>query len=65
MHGLAIIPTLLGFECNVSGALSVRILETKKQRFIAATLMAIAVPCMVQTAMVFALLGAYGIKWSR
>ena len=62
MHGLAIIPMLLGFGCNVPGALSTRILETRKQRFIAATLMAIAVPCMAQTAMVFALLGPYGIK---
>ncbi|WP_345976330.1 ferrous iron transporter B [Sulfurimonas sp. HSL3-7] len=62
MHGLAIIPTLLGFGCNVPGALSTRILETRKQRFIAATLMAIAVPCMAQTSMVFALLGPYGIK---
>lgn len=62
MHGLAIIPMLLGLGCNVPGALSTRILETRKQRFIAATLMAIAVPCMAQTAMVFALLGTYGIK---
>lgn len=62
MHGLAIIPMLLGLGCNVPGALSTRILEGRKQRFIAATLMAIAVPCMAQTAMVFALLGPYGIK---
>jgi ferrous iron transport protein B len=62
MHGLAIIPMLLGLGCNVPGALSTRILESRKQRFIAATLMAIAVPCMAQTAMVFALLGPYGIK---
>jgi ferrous iron transport protein B len=62
MHGLAIIPMLLGLGCNVPGALSTRILETKRQRFIAATLMAIAIPCMAQIAMVFGLLGAYGIK---
>ena len=62
MHGLAIIPMLLGLGCNVPGALSTRILETRKERFIAATLMAIAVPCMAQTAMVVALLGPYGIK---
>ena len=62
MHGLAIIPMLLGLGCNVPGALSTRILETKRQRFIAATLMAIAVPCMAQLAMVFGLLGGYGIK---
>jgi ferrous iron transport protein B len=62
MHGLAIIPMLLGLGCNVPGALSTRILETRKQRFIAATLMAIAIPCMAQTSMVFALLGPYGIE---
>ena len=62
MHGLAIIPMLLGIGCNVPGALSTRILETKRQRFIAATLMAIAIPCMAQIAMVFGLLGRYGVK---
>ena len=62
MHGLAIIPTLLGFGCNVPGTLATRILESRRQRFIAATLMAVAVPCMAQTAMVFALLGPYGIS---
>jgi ferrous iron transport protein B len=62
MHGLAIIPMLLGFGCNVPGALATRILETKRQRFIAATLMAVAVPCMAQSAMVFALLAPFGPK---
>jgi len=62
MHGLAIIPMFLGLGCNVPGALSTRILETKRQRFIAATLMAIAVPCMAQIAMVFGLLGRYGVR---
>jgi len=62
LHGLAIIPMLLGLGCNVPGALATRILETKRERFIAATLMAIAVPCMAQIAMVFGLIGKYGIK---
>jgi ferrous iron transport protein B len=61
MHGLAIIPMMLGLGCNVPGALGTRILESRRQRFIAATLMAIAVPCMAQLAMVFALLGPYGV----
>ena len=61
MHGIAIVPMVLGMGCNVPGALSARILETKRQRFIASTLMAIAVPCMAQTAMIFGLLGRYGI----
>ncbi|MBL7160219.1 MAG: ferrous iron transporter B [Candidatus Aenigmarchaeota archaeon] len=62
MHGIAIIPNMLGFGCNVPGALSTRILESKRQIFIASTLIAIAIPCLAQIAMVFGLLGGYGIK---
>ncbi|MBN2817344.1 MAG: ferrous iron transporter B, partial [Bacteroidales bacterium] len=62
LHGLAIIPMLLGFGCNVPGALATRILETRKEKFIAATLMSVAVPCMALQAMLFGLLGSYGIK---
>jgi ferrous iron transport protein B len=47
----------------VPGALSTRILETRKQRFISATLLAISVPCMAQMAMVFGILGSYGMEY--
>jgi ferrous iron transport protein B len=63
LHGSAIVPTILGCGCNVPGALATRILETEKQRFIAMTLMAISVPCMAQSAMIFAILGRYGLRW--
>lgn len=63
MHGHGIIPMFLGLGCNVPGALSTRTLETKKQRFIAATLLAISVPCMAQMAMIFGLLGNYGLYY--
>jgi ferrous iron transport protein B len=63
MHGFGIIPLFLGIGCNVPGALATRTLETRKQRFIAATLLAIAVPCMAQTAMIFGILGEYGIQY--
>lgn len=62
LHGMAIIPILLGFGCNVPGTLSTRILETKRERFIAATLMAICVPCMALTAMIFGLVGKFGAR---
>lgn len=55
MHGHGIVPVFLGLGCNVPGALSTRTLETRKQRFISATLLAIAVPCMAQLSMVFAI----------
>jgi len=62
LHGLGIIPMLLGLGCNVPGSLSTRILETRRERFIAATIMAIAVPCMAQIAMIAGLVGKYGAK---
>jgi len=57
LHGLSIIPIMLAFGCNVPGALATRILETKRERFIAMTLMAIGVPCMAQLAMIIGLVG--------
>ncbi|MDY6966475.1 MAG: ferrous iron transporter B [Halobacteriota archaeon] len=61
LHGLSIVPMFLGLGCNVPGALSTRVLETKKQRFIAATLMAVAIPCIAQIAMIAGLVGEYGM----
>jgi ferrous iron transport protein B len=51
---------MLGFGCNVPGVLSTRTMETKRERFIAATLMVISVPCMAQTGMIIGLLGKHG-----
>lgn len=63
MHGHGIVPMFLGLGCNVPGALSTRMLETRKQRFISATLLAICIPCMAQLAMVFGVLGRYGVYY--
>jgi len=61
LHGYAIIPTLLGMGCNVPGILSSRILETRRQRFITATLISIAVPCAALQAMIVGLVGERGV----
>ena len=63
LHGYAIIPTLLGLGCNVPAVLATRILESKRERFIAATLISIAVPCAALQAMVFGLVGERGIQY--
>ena len=63
LHGFAIIPIILGLGCNVPGALATRILEERREKFIAATLMAIAVPCMAQIAMIIGLVGPRGGKY--
>lgn len=60
LHGMGIVPMLLGLGCNVPGALAGRIMESARERFIGVTLMAIAVPCMAQVAMIIALAGPYG-----
>jgi ferrous iron transport protein B len=58
LHGLSIVPMMLAFGCNVPGALATRILETRRERFIAMTLMAIGIPCMAQLAVIIGLVGA-------
>jgi ferrous iron transport protein B len=62
LHGYGIIPMILGLGCNVPGALSARIMETKRERFLALTVMAIAVPCMAQIAMIMGLVGKEGAR---
>ena len=63
LHGYAIIPTLLGLGCNVPAILGTRILESKRERFIAATLISIAVPCAAMQAMIIGLVGAEGWQY--
>ena len=60
LHGYAVIPILLGFGCNVPAILATRILESNRERFIAATLISIAVPCAALQAMIFGLVGERG-----
>jgi len=63
LHGYAIIPTFLGFGCNVPAIIGTRVLENHRARFIAATLIAVAVPCAGLTAMIFGLVGEYGFGY--
>ncbi len=63
LHGYAIIPMVLGFGCNVPAAMAVRNLESRRERFIASTLMAIAIPCMAQLAIIVGLVGRHGIDY--
>jgi len=50
LHGYAVIPTILSMGCNVPGVEATRILETKKQRFMMMTLLALFIPCGAQIA---------------
>ncbi len=63
LHGYSVVPTLLGLGCNVPALLATRILESKRERFIVATMISIAVPCTALQAMVFGLLGPFGMRY--
>lgn len=63
LHGYSIIPMVLGFGCNVPAALAARNLDSRRERFIACTLMAVAVPCMAQLALIVGLVGRFGTAY--
>lgn len=63
LHGFAIIPSLLGFGCNVPGILATRVLDSARERFIAATLISVAIPCAGLQAMIIGAVGEAGMKW--
>ncbi|MBC8230867.1 ferrous iron transporter B, partial [bacterium] len=63
LHGQAIVPTILGLGCSVPGMLAARILETRRERFIVLTLLAVAVPCTAQSAVIVGLVGEHGGKY--
>ena len=63
LHGFAIVPNLLGLGCNVPGVLATRVLESPRERFIASTLISIAIPCTSLQAMIFGALGGFGVKY--
>ena len=60
IHGWAIIPTLLGLGCNVPGIMATRILESRKERVMAATVISVGVPCAALQAMIVGLVGKEG-----
>jgi ferrous iron transport protein B len=58
LHGKAIVPFILGYGCNVPAVMSTRMLEERRDRFLAATL-ATLVPCAARLAVVFGLVAFY------
>jgi len=63
LHGFAIVPSLLGLGCNVPGILATRVLDSDRERFIAATLISVAIPCAGLQAMILGTVGDLGARW--
>lgn len=62
VHGKAIIPLILGYGCNVPACFSCRVMETKKQKLIAAFLITF-IPCTARTVVILGLVAAFVNIW--
>ena len=61
VNGKATLPIVLGFGCVTMATLASRILETKKERIIVVTLLALAVPCSAQLGIMLAFASAMSL----
>lgn len=63
VHGYTGISIILGFGCKVPAMCATRILETKREKIIAISLILMIAPCMPQTAMIISLVSPFGNKY--
>jgi len=64
LHGKAIIPMILGYGCNVPACYSCRIMETQRDRLIAAFVVTF-VPCTARIIVILGLVAAFvNIQWA-
>lgn len=62
LHGKAIIPLVLGFGCTVPACLSCRIIESPKQKYLAAFLVTL-IPCSARTIVILGVVAAFVNIW--
>jgi ferrous iron transport protein B len=55
IHGYGAIPILMGLGCKVPAVMSVRTLESKREKTIALLLIMMIAPCITQTGMIFSI----------
>jgi ferrous iron transport protein B len=55
LNGKAVFPMILGLGCGTMAILTTRILDTKKEKLVASLLLALAIPCSAQLAVVLAM----------
>ncbi len=63
LHGRAIIPMIVGTGCNVPAILATRVMESKRERLILATITILAVPCSAQTVVILGTVGKFANIW--
>lgn len=60
LNGRAVIPLLLGFGCVTMATITTRLLNTSREKTIAAAILNFVIPCSAQLAVITALLAAAG-----
>jgi ferrous iron transport protein B len=64
LHGKALIPLILGYGCNVPAIRACRIMETKRERLLAAFAITFA-PCTARTILILGLVATFvGFGWA-
>ncbi|MEM3579444.1 MAG: ferrous iron transport protein B, partial [Candidatus Bathyarchaeia archaeon] len=58
LHGKAFIPLVLGYGCSVPACIGCRIMETERERLIAAFVVTL-IPCAARTVVILGLVGRY------
>jgi ferrous iron transport protein B len=59
LHGGAFIPMMVGLGCNVPAIMATRVIASKRERIILSTIIAMAVPCSAQLAIILGATGKY------
>jgi ferrous iron transport protein B len=64
LHGKALIPIILGYGCSVPAINACKIMETRRERLLAAFAITFA-PCSARTIVLFGMVGLFvGIQWA-
>ena len=64
LNGKAVLPMVLGLGCDTMATMTARIMETRKERVIVTLLLALAVPCSAQLAVILAMTAAVAAQVS-
>ena len=62
LSGRSVMSIVLGFGCKTMATLTTKGISSRKEKFIAVTLIAFAIPCSAQLAIDMAILGRVGVK---
>ncbi len=58
LHGVAVVPAMLGYGCSVPAVMATRLLNTPRDRFIA-SVVSVLVPCSARMVVIMGLVGYY------